>query len=112
MDKKDIKINDFAKLWLAHDGLWFQAVENEFGLEAAIRLDKMAGSKFLPLEGARILNRLEKHPGGGITLLEEALGERLYAQLNRQKIVEKTAHSLVFEMASCRVQDARHRKNM
>ncbi|MBC7342070.1 MAG: hypothetical protein H5U02_06430, partial [Clostridia bacterium] len=37
---------DAAKLWLAHDGLWFQAVERTFGLEAAIRLDEEAWKDF------------------------------------------------------------------
>jgi len=112
MDKRDAVISDFAKLWLAHDGLWFQAVENEFGLDAAIKLDKFAWGKFSPLEAARILERLGKKPGGGIDLLEAALAERLYAQVNKQRIVEKTDRKLVFEMISCRVQDARHRKNL
>ena len=112
MDKKDATISDFAKLWLAHDGLWFQAVENEFGIETAIKLDKMAWGKFSPLEAARILDRLGQKPGGGLDQLEEALGERLYAQLNKQRTVEKTTHKLVYEMTSCRVQDARHRKNL
>jgi len=30
MNNRDEMLIDFAKLWLAHDGLWFQAVENEF----------------------------------------------------------------------------------
>ncbi|OGC95215.1 MAG: hypothetical protein A2W25_01985 [candidate division Zixibacteria bacterium RBG_16_53_22] len=112
MDKRDLTISDFAKLWLAHDGLWFQAVENEFGLEAAIRLDKAAWGKFSPIEADRILDRLGQKPGGGIEQLEQALAERLYAFINRQRIVEKDEKRLVFEMTSCRVQDARRRKNL
>jgi hypothetical protein len=112
MDKKDAIISDFAKLWLAHDGLWFQAVENEFGLDTAIKLDTIAWSKFSPIEAKRILERLGKEPGGGIELLEQALGERLYAHLNKQRTVEKSDTKLVFEMTGCRVQDARHRKNL
>ena len=112
MDIKDTLILDFAKLWLAHDGLWFQAVENDFGIEAAIKLDGIAWSKFSPLEATRILERLGKKPGGGLPLLEEALGQRLYAFINKQRIVEKTDRKLVFEMNTCRVQDARHRKQL
>jgi hypothetical protein len=112
MDNKDILIEDFARLWLAHDGLWFQAVEEEFGLEAAIRLDGIAWSRFSPIEAGRILKRLGEKPGGGIDLLEKALGQRLYAVINKQRIVEKTDNRLVFEMVSCRVQDARRRKNL
>ena len=112
MDKKDAIIADFAKLWLAHDGLWFQAVEKEFDLATAIKLDTMAWSKFSPLEAKKILARLGKEPGGGLETLEEALGQRLYAFVNKQRVVEKTDKKIVFEMTACRVQDARHRKGM
>jgi hypothetical protein len=112
MDKKDTTISDFAKLWLAHDGLWFQAVENEFGLETAIKLDKIAWGQFSPIEAKRILDRLGQKPGGGIDLLERALNERLYAFVNTQRMVEKSETRLVFEMTSCRVQDARRRKQL
>lgn len=112
MDKKDALILDFARLWLAHDGLWFQAVENEFGLETAIKLDALAWGKFSPIEAGRILERLNQKPGGGLPLLEEALGQRLYAFINKQRVVERSERKLVFEMTGCRVQDARHRKNL
>ena len=97
MDNKDAIIQDFAKLWLAHDGLWFQAVEKEFGMEAAIKLDGIAWSKFSPLEAKRILKRLGKKPGGGLDLLEKALDQRLYAFINDQRVVEKTDKKLIFE---------------
>ncbi|NQT65845.1 MAG: hypothetical protein HQ554_06670, partial [FCB group bacterium] len=32
-------LDDFAKNWLAHDGLWFQQVEKNYGIEKAIELD-------------------------------------------------------------------------
>ena len=32
-------LENFAKNWLAHDGVWFQAVEAAHGLEAAVALD-------------------------------------------------------------------------
>ncbi len=112
MEEKDILINDFARLWLAHDGLWFQAVENEFGIEAAIKLDGVAWSRFSPIEAGRILKRLGKEPGGGLDLLEEALKQRLYAFINDQRIVEKSGRKLVFEMTGCRVQEARQRKGL
>jgi hypothetical protein len=112
MIDKDKILADFAKLWLAHDGLWFQAVENEFDLETAMKLDTEAWRKFSPLEAGRILERLGEEPGGGIDLLEKALGQRLYAFINKQRVVEKTDGRLIFEMESCRVQDARHRKGL
>jgi len=112
MDYKDALIADFAKLWLAHDGLWFQAVESEYGMEAAIKLDGIAWGKFSPIEAGRILARIGKEPGGGLDVLEEALGQRLYAFINKQRVVEKSDTKIVFEMNSCRVQDARRRKGL
>ena len=35
-------LEDAAKNWLAHDGLWFLAVEKQYGMEKAIELDKEA----------------------------------------------------------------------
>lgn len=112
MDKNDDKLKDFAKLWLAHDGLWFQVVENKFGLEAAIELDKEAWSKFSPLEAKRIMKRTGIKQGGGIESLIKALPERLYAEINEQEVVEDDKNRAVFMMKKCRVQDARRRKNM
>ena len=39
-------IKDDAKNWLAHDGLWFQAVEKVHGMEAAMDADRDAWEKF------------------------------------------------------------------
>ncbi len=35
-------LHDAALNWLAHDGLWFRAVEDKYGLDAAVELDKAA----------------------------------------------------------------------
>jgi hypothetical protein len=35
-------LEDAAKNWLAHDGLWFLAAEEKFGMEMAIELDRRA----------------------------------------------------------------------
>ncbi len=112
MDKNDDKLKDFAKLWLAHDGLWFQAVENKFGLETAIELDKEVWSRFSPLEAKNIMSRAGIKIGGGIESLIKALPERLYAEINEQEVVEDDKNRAVFMMKKCRVQDARRRKNM
>lgn len=112
MEQNDKKLNDFAKLWLAHDGLWFQAVEKKYGIEAAIEMDKEAWGRFSPLEAKRIMDRTGIKPEGGIEALLKALPERLYAELNTQEVVEHDDKRAIFIMKKCRVQDARHRKNM
>jgi hypothetical protein len=105
-------LTDAAKLWLAHDGLWFQAVENNLGMKEAITMDATAWGIFSPIEAKRIMKRLGIEPGGGIEALIRCLNHRLYALLNRQQIVESSAERCVFRMRTCRVQDARHRKGL
>ncbi len=114
MDRSELErwLKDAARLWLAHDGLWFQAVERAYGTEAAIRLDMEAWERFSPIEAKRILARLGREPGGGIPLLVEALNCRLYALLNRQETVEVTGGRAVFRMLECRVQEARARAGL
>jgi hypothetical protein len=105
-------LRDAAKNWLAHDGLWFQAVEQVYGLEAAIAMDKAAWEKFTVVEAERIMKRLDMKPGGGIPALVKALGYRLYAYLNEQEVVEQDEKHCVFRMKTCRVQDARRKKGL
>jgi hypothetical protein len=105
-------VQDDAKNWLAHDGLWFQAIEARYGLEAAIDADRAAWEKFTVVEAKRILDRLGMKPGGGISALVECLKHRLYARLNVQEAVEVSDTRAVFRMVDCRVQSARRRKGL
>ena len=70
-------LKDAALNWLAHDGLWFRAIEEKYGLEAALELDKAAWEKFTVLEAKRIMKRLCLREGGGIPALVQALKFRL-----------------------------------
>jgi hypothetical protein len=103
---------DDAKNWLAHDGLWFQAVEAAHGMEAAIAADREAWERFTAIEARRILERLGLAPGGGIPALVECLRHRLYARLNTQELVEASETRAVFVMRDCRVQAARKRRGL
>lgn len=103
---------DDAKNWLAHDGLWFQAIEASHGMEVAMDADREAWRKFSQIEARRIKDRLNLPDSGGIPALVTALNQRLYARLNIQECVEQTDTRVVFRMVSCRVQAARERKNM
>ncbi len=105
-------IVDDAKNWLAHDGLWFQAVEEKYGMETAIEVDRAAWEKFTVVEAKRIMARLGIAPGGGIPALVECLKHRLYARLNLQESIEVSASRAVFRMVDCRVQSARKRKGL
>lgn len=105
-------IVDDAKNWLAHDGLWFQAVEQRYGIETAIEIDRAAWEKFTVVEAKRIMARLGLEPGGGIPALVECLKHRLYARLNLQEAIEVTDTRAVFRMVDCRVQSTRKRKGL
>jgi hypothetical protein len=105
-------LDDFAKNWLAHDGLWFQAVEGEFGMEAAILLDRDCWEKFTVIEAKRIMARHSIHQNSGLEGLKKALNYRFYSRLNVQEVVEETENRFVFRMNNCRVQYARKKRGL
>jgi hypothetical protein len=102
-------LEDAAKNWLAHDGLWFLACENRLGMQEAIELDRQAWERFTVIEAKRIMARHAIPPGSGLDGLKKALSFRLYAHLNIQEIVDETNRSFIFRMNDCRVQSARTR---
>jgi len=103
---------DFAKRWLAHDGLWFQAAEKEFDLETAIKLDTEAWRRFSPIEAKRIKRLLNLPEQAGLQGLMQALDFRLYAFINVQAIEQTAANVVELKMVDCRVQSARLRKKL
>lgn len=105
-------LEDAAKNWLAHDGLWFQAVERRFGIEEAILADEDAWRQFTVIEAKRIMQRHGIPYGSGIPGLVKALGFRFYAFINRQEISVLSENRIVFTMKECRVQAARKRKGL
>ncbi len=114
LDKETLidMLEDAAKNWLAHDGLWFQAVERGEGMLKAMQYDTEAWITFTKIEARRII-KLHKMPeNGGLQTLAKVLGFRLYARLNEQSIHWQEDGSLRFEMNDCRVQSARERKGM
>jgi len=104
-------LEDAAKLWLAHDGLWFQAVEERHGMEDAIRCDTAAWAKFSPLEAARIRSRLGLPEACGLEDLARALRARLYSLLNEDDLVIEEGR-MIYTMKTCRVQEARKRRGL
>lgn len=107
-----ILLEDFAKRWLAHDGLWFQSIEKERGMEEAIHHDIEAWRKFTVIEAQRIMEFLQLPVHGGLEALEQALKFRLYAFLNQQRVERPNATTLIFHMTNCRVQSARQRRQL
>ena len=103
----------FAKNWLAHDGCWFLAAEERFGMEAAIELDTRAWERFAGAEAHRIMTTFHVPHQGGLEALERALGLRMYSLINTQRVewsYDRTR--LRFFMDVCRVQETRRRKGL
>ncbi|MDI7275292.1 MAG: DUF6125 family protein [Anaerolineae bacterium] len=105
-------LEDAARNWLAHDGLWFLAAESRLGMEAAIELDAAAWAEFSPIEARRIMERHGIAAGGGLDALQEVLAYRLYAYINVQEVLRPDERTLILRMNECRVQASRQRKGL
>lgn len=101
-----------AKNWLVNDGVWFQTIEFSEGMNEAKRCNDSCWAQFSPYEAATIAKRLDLGEKPGLAGLKQALGYRLYANINVQSIVDESESSCVFQMNRCRVQDARKRKGL
>jgi len=106
-------LEDFAKNWLAHDGCWFLAAEERYGMETAIELDEGAWARFAAAEAKRIMRTYDLPANGGLETLAQALGLRMYAVINVQHVEWSDDRSrLRFFMDICRVQETRRRKGL
>jgi len=102
----------YAKNWAAHDGCWFLAAEEKYGLETAMALDAESWARFAPIEAARIKEAFGIPDDGGLLALEFALQLRMYALANKQAVVRTGNDALELRMIKCRVQQARRRKGL
>jgi hypothetical protein len=111
-EKIDELMEGSAINWLANDGVWFQAVEFEYGMNEAKRCNDSAWAQFSPFEAWSIKRMLDLPEQAGLEGLKKALQYRLYAYVNKQSFVEETENSFIFRMNECRVQVARKRKGL
>ena len=98
--------------WLANDGVWFQAVEFEHGMNDAKRCNDSCWAQFSPFEAWSIKRILNLSENPGLDGLKKALQYRLYNFVNKQSFSDETENSFVFRMNECRVQVARKRKGL
>jgi len=106
------ELRDAAKNWIAMDGLWFQAVEQEYGIEAAVLLDLNVWKEYAAIEARRIKERLHLPEQGGLDALAIAFANRLFSHVNETEILRPDKKTLVVTTKTCRVQAARERKGM
>jgi hypothetical protein len=98
--------------WLANDGVWFQTVEFDAGMNDAKRCNDSCWAQFSPFEARAVKNFLHLPSQAGLEGLKKALQFRLYARINVQSFVDEGPDSFVFRMNECRVQGARRRKGL
>ena len=104
-------IEIYSKNWLALDGVWFQSIEPELGMDEAMEHDANAWRRFTIIEAKRIKEFLNLPEHAGLDGLIQALSLRFYANLNKHEIIIKD-NTLLYRTLECRVQTARSRKGM
>ena len=114
MDEKklDALMDTVAKNWLVNDGVWFQSVEFDNGMNDAKRCNDSCWAQFSPYEAFSIKKFLNLDDDCGLEGLKKALNFRMYSMINVQSIADETPDSFVFQMNDCRVQSARKRKKL
>lgn len=100
-----------SKNVIAMDGVWFQSIENEMGMNCAMHHDEEAWKLYTRSEARRIKKflGLSEHPG--LEGLAKALPYRMVDRSNQSEAVLKDGR-LIYRIVTCRVQQARTRKGM
>ena len=111
-EKLEALMGAVAKSWLVNDGVWFQAVEFDNGMNDAKRCNDSCWAQFSPYEAFAIKKFLKLDDQSGLEGLKKALNFRMYSVINEQSIVDEGPESFVFQMNDCRVQSARKRKKL
>lgn len=111
-EKLENILSSLAVSWLAADGVWFRAVEDERGMHDAKRVNDSCWSRMGYYEAVRAKALLDLPDAGGLSALKSALGARLIARVNQWDIVEEAKDSFVLRIVQCRVQASRARQGL
>ena len=104
-------VRTYARNMLALDGVWFQSIEQKLGMDEAMLHDARAWERFTVIEARRIKKFLGLPEYAGLGGLKKALSLRFYANINEDEAILR-GNTLLYRTLSCRVQNARARKNM
>lgn len=102
----------YARNIYALDGVWFQSVEKEMGMDPAMHHDREAWRRFTRTEAKRIRNFLQLPERSGLDGLQKALSLRFSALANPAVEMHREGDSLFYRVIECRVQSARQSKGM
>lgn len=100
----------YARNWQTLDGLWFQNVEAEYGLEAAAKLDLKNWEKQAMIEAERIKKVLKLNEGGlsAVLTVLSFMSWQLVSPIFECE--EESPQKIVFYYPRCPVQEARKRR--
>lgn len=101
----------YAKNLIALDGTWFQSVERDDGMDAAMHHDREAWRRYSVSEARRIKKFLNLGERPGIGGLAKALALRCQSAANVDEFLID-GNQLTYRIVDCRVQNARERKGM
>src|ERR1035437_3889827 len=84
LSKEELKelVQIYARNIYALDGVWFQSIEREMGMDAAMQHDRNAWRYFTEIEARRIKNFLQLPERSGLDGLKKALSIRFSALAN------------------------------
>lgn len=105
-------IECFAKNMSALDGVWFQSVEAGLGMDAAMKHDVEVWDKYAYFEAIRYKRLFGLPDEAGIDGLEALLPLHFNSIINKCEVKRNSANELEFRTVTCRVQEARERKQM
>lgn len=114
LTKEQLKtlVHIYARNIYAMDGVWFQSIEQEKGMDEAMHHDRNAMKRFTQTEARRIKNFLQLPEQAGLEGLEKALAIRFSALANLQFELIHKDNALIYRIVECRVQTARKGKGM
>jgi len=104
-------IDSMSANWLTGDGVWFRTVEDSHDMYTSKRCNDTCWTRYSPVEAAMIKSFLHLAQQSGLDGLEQALGFRLYAHINKQTI-ERSGNELILRMVKCLVQKTRGRQGL
>lgn len=111
-DELKVLVQIYARNIYAMDGVWFQSIEQEKGMDEAMFHDRNAMGRFTRTEAQRIKNFLQLPEQAGLEGLEKALSIRFSALANPKIELIREKDSLIYRVIDCRVQTARAQKGM
>ncbi|MDY6853954.1 MAG: DUF6125 family protein [Thermodesulfobacteriota bacterium] len=93
------------------DTLWFLNVEERYGLETALEIDKKNRARYGITEAIRLKRVLNIPEDGGISALAKALNFQIAVPCMGYEISEVTEKKAVFTITDCAVQRERIKEN-